>query len=139
MASNPLHDQLFAAFRRLKAGWPSRGWSWDSRMTCITSSFSSEFEANAKTAVMEALPIEWSASSYTKAPPNLREYVDRYGGLRNGQFLFSSGATGGSLVAFGLWWPWQDAETVSVRIGFPDVDPGREPYARLRDVFGVQL
>jgi hypothetical protein len=139
MASNPLHDQLFGALKRMRAKWPSRGWSWDSRMTCITSSFSTEFEAQARAAVSEALVTEFTPTTYTKSPPTLRDYVDRYGGLRQGQLLFTSGATGGSLVAFGLWWPWQDQETVSVRLGFPDVDPGREPYARMREAFGVQL
>src|SRR5262252_4382669 len=102
MATNPSHEQLFAALRRLRTGWPSRGWSWDSRMTCITSSFSTEFETKARAAIGEALSNEWTSSAVSKAPAGLREYVDRYGGLRSGQVLYSSGTLGGSLVAFGL-------------------------------------
>lgn len=108
-------------------------------MTCVTSSFSTEFEAKARSAIAEAFSLEWTSSTVTKAPPVLREYVDRYGGLRQGQFLFSSGPLGGNLVAFGLWWPWGDGGTVSMRLGFADVDPGRETYARVREIFGVQL
>jgi hypothetical protein len=139
MATNPSHEQLFGALKRLRTGWPSRGWSWDSRMTCITSTFTTEFETKARAAIAEALTIEWTSSSVSKAPTFLREYVDRYGGLRSSQILFSSGAMGGSLVAFGLWWPWGDGDTISMRVGFADVDPGREPYQRLREIFGVQL
>jgi hypothetical protein len=139
MASNPSHEQLFVALKRLRTGWPSRGWSWDSRMTCITSTFTTEFETKARAAIAEAMPNEWMSNAVAKAPAFLREYVDRYGGLRPGQVLFSSGALGGSLVAFGLWWPWGDQNTVSVRVGFADVDPGRESYQRLREIFGVQL
>jgi hypothetical protein len=139
MATNPAHEQLFVALKRLRTGWPSRGWSWDSRMTCITSSFSTEFETKARAAIAEALTSEWASSAISKAPAVLREYVDRYGGLRVSQLLFSSGTLGGSLVAFGLWWPWGDGGTVSMRVGFADVDPGREPYLRMREIFGVQL
>ncbi len=108
-------------------------------MTCVTSSFSPEFETNARAAITEVFSVEWTSSTVTKAPPALREYVDRYGGLRQGQLLFSSGLLGGSLVSFGLWWPWGDGVTVSMRLGFPDVDPGRDPYVRVREVFGVQI
>jgi len=139
MATNPSHEQLFVALKRLRTGWPSRGWSWDSRMTCITSSFSTEFETKARAAIAEALTSEWASPAVSKAPAVLREYVDRYGGLRAGQLLFSSGPLGGSLLAFGLWWPWGDGGTVSFRVGFADVDPGRESYQRLRELFGVQL
>lgn len=108
-------------------------------MTCITSSFSTEFEQNARAAIAEAFTVEFTSQTVTKAPPNLREYVDRYGGLRTGQILFSSGTLGANLVAFGLWWPWGDGGTISMRLGFADVDPGRETYARVREIFGVQL
>ena len=136
---NVPNEQLFTALRKVRAGWPARGWSWDSRMVCITSSFSTEFEGNARAAFAEALSVEWSSSTVSKAPTNLREYVERFGGLRHGQLLFSSGSLGGTLTAFGLWWPWGDGGTISARIGFPDVDPGRDAYQRMREIFGVQL
>jgi hypothetical protein len=136
---NAPNEQLFAALRRVRASWPARGWSWDSRMVCVTSSFSTEFETKARAAIAEALTVEWTSSSIGRAPPLLRDYVDRYGGLRHGQVLFSSGNTAGSLSAFGLWWPWGDGGTISMRIGFPDVDPARDAYVRVRDIFGVQL
>lgn len=138
-AQNASHEQLYGALRRVRSSWPSRGWSWDSRMTCITSSFSTEFEAAARAAIAEAYAVEFTSQTVGKAPQTLRDFVDRYGGLRQGQMLFSSGALGGTLVAFGLWWPWGDGGTISMRVGFADVDPGRETYARMREVFGVQL
>ena len=136
---NASHEQLYGALRRVKASWPARGWSWDSRMICITSSFSTEFETKARASIAEGFPVEFTSVTIAKAPTFLRDYVDRYGGLRQGQMLFTSGALGGSLVAFGLWWPWGDGGTISMRVGFADVDPGRETYARVREVFGVQL
>jgi hypothetical protein len=38
---------------------------------------------------------------------------------------------------FGLWWPWGDGSTVSLRIGLHDVDLPKQRYPRLRDVFGI--
>ena len=56
--------------------------------------------------------------------------------MRQGQLILAAGPFAG-LHAFGLWWPWGDNETISLRVGLCDVDPNREPYVRFRDVFGV--
>ena len=124
--------------KKLKESWPSRGWSWDGRLVTIASSFSVEFEAKARASVKLALPTEWVSSTLSTAPQRLRDAVEKTGGLRGGQFLFG-GDPVGSIIPFGLWWPWGDAETISLRIGLAEVDGQREPFPRLRDVFGVAL
>lgn len=86
--------------------------------------------------MQEALPSSWSAQSVAEAPDEVRALVDRCGGLRASQLLFWGGAVGGA-GAFGLWWPWGDGTTVSLRIGLHDVDAPKERYPRLRDVFGI--
>jgi len=127
---------MFEALGRMKASWPTRGWSWDPRLFCCTSSFTKEQEAEARSAVKLALPHEWTVATMNGAPPQLRESVDRAGGVRQGQVVLSSGPHHGLLV-YGLWWPWGDGETTSLRVGLADVDPTREPSIRFRDVFGV--
>jgi hypothetical protein len=129
---------LFESMQKLKAGWPARGWSWDSRINCVTSSFASEYEPRARAAVQQALPYQWVAATLNQAPPLLRDVADRSGGLRSGQMLFGAGPYG-NVYAFGLWWPWADQETVSVRVGVVEVDPAREPYPTFREIFGVTL
>jgi hypothetical protein len=129
---------LLDAFKRMRAAWPSRGWSWDSRLLCITSSFSSDFETKARTAAAEALPHRFTASTLATAPPRLRTIVERSGGLRSSQIALAGGSTNG-ILAFGLWWPWGDAMTISLRVGLCDVDPAYEPYPTLRSVFGVSM
>ena len=80
----------------------------------------------------------YPAATLGQASPNLRDLAARTGGLRAGQLLMTGGPTGG-LLAFGLWWPWGDGETISMRVGLLDVDPNREPYRRLRDLFTVTM
>jgi hypothetical protein len=136
---NPEHERLFAAMRRLRVGWPARGWSWERDPPCVASTFSRDFESAAQTALGDVFSQEWSAANVFEAPPRMRELVERYGGLGEGHRLLSSGALGGRLVLFGWWMPWTDRETISVRLGFAGFHPMVEPYVRGRDIFGVLL
>ena len=129
---------LVETMRTLKATWPARGWSWDSRLNCVSSSFSTEFEAKARQCATGALPLEFVSASIARAPALLQEVAERAGGLRSGQLLLSAPVFNGAL-AFGLWWPWGDGETISFRVGLANVDSAREPYPRFRDVFNVAL
>ncbi len=133
---NDSWQPVFEALGRMKIAWPTRGWSWDPRLLCCTSSFTVEQEPQARTATQMALQQEWTSATIVRAPQTLRDVVERSGGLRQGQLALSTGPVNGLLV-YGLWWPWGDAETVSLRVGLAEVDPNREPYIRFRDVFGV--
>jgi hypothetical protein len=135
---NDAWQPLFESLSRMKATWPTRGWSWDPRLMCCTSSFTTEQEPQARKATGIALQHEWTTATLARGPQQLREVVDRSGGLRHGQLALSTGPVNG-LLLFGLWWPWGDGETVSLRVGLADVDPNREPYVRFRDAFGVSL
>jgi hypothetical protein len=129
---------LFTAMKEVKAGWPSRGWSWDNRLSCVSSSFAAELEAKARVASKLALPSEWTPSTIAKAAPGVRALADRTGGLRAGQMILTS-INPGSTFAYGLWWPWGDGMTTSVRIGLEGVDSASEVFQRLRDAFNVEL
>jgi hypothetical protein len=129
---------LFEALKRLRAAWPARGWSWDSRLNCLTSSFSADFEAKARSATAEALPQQYTAATLATAPTRLREAVERGGGLRSSQLAFGGGHQNG-LYAFGLWWPWGDSMTISFRVGLCDLEANQDPYPRMREIFNVSL
>jgi hypothetical protein len=130
-------ESLFAALKDLRAAWPSRGFSWDTRMTCVTSSINAEIQAKARTALAVALPTEWTSTSIAQAPPGLRDLAERTGGLRSGQLLLVS-LPAGSTYAYGLWWPWGDGITTSVRIGLGGSGATNDAQQRLRDAFGVE-
>src|SRR5580704_2931923 len=84
----------FAAMRQLKGVWPSRGWSWDTRFSCVSSSFTVDHEPKARAVLAAALTTEWSPSSVQRAPQSLQDLATRTGGLRAGQALFSSAPVG---------------------------------------------
>ena len=128
---------LLDALSRLRAKWPRRGWSWDTRLNCVTSSFSTDIEAEARAIAREALSVEWTSTTLGTAPPRIRDLAERSGGLRSGQALLSAGPVAG-VLAYGLWWPWGDGVTVSLRVGL-DIPIMQEPYPRFRDVFGVSM
>jgi hypothetical protein len=128
----------------------------------VTSSVSAELEDKARAAAALALPTEWASGTIQRAPHALRDLAERAGGLRPGQVIFASATLGrtpegsgrnetsrmpegsgrhetGSSFAYGLWWPWGDGLTTSMRIGLAGRDATQEALQRLRDTFGVEL
>lgn len=134
----PAVDSLFALMKDLRAAWPSRGWSWDKRLSCVTSSFNVETEETARNAILVALPTEWTSTTIARAPSALQDLAERTGGLRSGQMIFAS-AVAGSTYLYGLWWPWGDGITTSGRIGLGGSGATQSALQRLRDTFGVEL
>lgn len=128
---------LLESLGRFRAKWPRRGWSWDGRLNCVTSSFSTDIENDCRLIAREALPVEWAATTLHGAPPRVRDLAERCGGLRAGQALLSAGPIAG-VLAYGLWWPWGDGVTVSLRVGL-DIAINQEPYPRFRDIFNVSM
>jgi len=65
----------------------------------------------------------------------VREVVEQTGGLRADQFILCSEPT---LVgfAYGLWWPWGDDTTISLRIGLAGRALQSE-ILRFRELFGA--
>lgn len=128
---------LLGALKNLRASWPSRGWSWDKRVSCVSSSFVVEFEAKARSVAGVVLPTEFTSSTIGRAPPALRDIADRTGGLRAGQLILASNSPG-SGFAYALWWPWGDGMTTSARIGLGGSFATESALEKLRDAFGVE-
>jgi hypothetical protein len=129
---------LLQELKNIRAAWPMRGWSWDGRWSCISSSFSVELEPKARAAIAPLLANEWGPLTLSRAPTALREVAERTGGLRAGQAILAN-STSGSAFAYGLWWPWGDGMTTSLRIGLGGSSVSPDTLQRLRDTFGVEL
>lgn len=138
MATYALAPGLVESLRKLRSAWPTRGWSWDGRFSCLASSFHSDLASRARAAAQLALPNQWTSESLSTAPAVLRELASRTGGLRPGQALLASVAFGQS-HAYGLWWPWGDNESISLRVGLTGPDFTERHNEPLRDAFGVTL
>ena len=129
-------DSIFGALERLRDCWPSSDWSYDRRLKCVASSIPLSGEADARAAFANALPGAWSTATLPSAPAGVQALSETCGGLRAAQLLLWGGDADGP-GAFGLWWPWGDGTTVTLRIGLHGVDLPKQRYPRLRDVFGI--
>ena len=129
-------EAIFTSLERLKARWPGPDWSYDRRLKCVASSIPLTLEPEARAAIAEVLPLSFSVDTLTSAGQGVRGLVEKCGGLRATQLVLWGGGDDAPGV-FGLWWPWGDGTTVSLRIGLHDVDAPKERYPRLRDVFGI--
>jgi hypothetical protein len=135
MGSRAASDVLFTALLLLKEHWPMGGWSWDSRLSCVSSSFSMVSELDARRALSSALRFRWTDRTIDTAPPAVQDLAEATGGVREGQELFATEEFDGS-IAFALWWPWGDENTISVRAGVAGARISDEE-PRLREVFGA--
>jgi hypothetical protein len=107
-------------------------------LQCVSSSFSTELEPKARAAAAPTLITEFTSSTLPRAAAPVRELAERTGGLRPGQMLLVS-ASAGHAFAYGLWWPWGDGMTTSLRIGLGGPTATQDALQGLRDAFGVEL
>jgi hypothetical protein len=128
-------QRLFDALGFLRAAWPGGGWSWDNRLSCAASSFNLELANEARAAADLALPHEWTRRTLASAPAPVRDIAEQSGGIRDDQFLLASDVVD-RMIAFGLWWPWGDEQTISLRVGLAGVATERL-QERLRELFGA--
>ena len=55
---------LFEKLGQLRKNWIKGGWSWDSRYSCVASSFNNEMEPEARAVVLAYLPHEWNVEDH---------------------------------------------------------------------------
>lgn len=109
-------DKLFKTLQRLRAAWPKQGWSWDYRFNCAASSFHVDLTEEAEQALVSVFAETYDHRTLSKAPDFIRELSEEVGGIRSDQRIYTT-RTGGRLSPYGLWWPWGDEITISMRVG----------------------
>jgi hypothetical protein len=135
-AANDVWEAVFGGLTRLREQWPAPDWTYDRRLRCVASSLPLSQEAPARAAIAGTLPASWSSATLPEAHEDVRALAGTCGGLRAAQLLLWGGPPSGP-GAFGLWWPWGDGTTVTLRIGLPHIDLPKVRYPRLRDLFGI--
>lgn len=139
--ANHAWNVVFEALAQLRDRWPApvSAWSYDRRFKCVVSSIPMSAAPDAELAMAFAMPQAFSADALAAAASSAaRATAEACGGLRAAQKMYwGPAATDDGCGAFGLWWPWADGATVSLRIGLHHVDLPKERYPRLRDVFGI--
>ncbi len=91
-------------------------WRWDDRFEAVLAEFSIDNKDGIQTILERCLSHVWEGSTIRKAPENVRELANDLGGLRSGQLLFTSDPATDAFI-FGVWWPWGDGQTISIRVG----------------------
>lgn len=135
-AANDVWEAVFGGLTRLRDQWPARDWTYDRRLKCVASSIPLSDEGAARAAIAGVLPATWSSATLATAPAGVQALAGTCGGLRAAQQLLWGGEADGP-GAFGLWWPWGDGTTVTLRIGLHNLDLPKVRYPRLRDLFGI--
>ncbi len=135
-AANDVWEAVFGGLKRLQEQWPANDWTYDRRLRCVASSIPLSQEPATRAAIAAALPASWSSATLPEAHEDVRALAGTCGGLRAAQLLLWGGPPNGP-GAFGLWWPWGDGTTVTLRIGLHHLDLPKVRYPRLRDLFGI--
>ena len=128
-------DELFKHLGQFKSHWPKGGWSWDYRFSTVASSFHVDLTEEAEVAVLKYLPHEWNYRSIANAPPAVRDVIENAGGVRTDQRVFAT-PQNGRLLAYGLWWPWGDEITISLRVGLAGYVSDND-QVRLQELFNA--
>lgn len=131
---SPAHS-LFQSLSAFRQQWPGGGFSWDSRLFCVASSFSADLESDARSAVMQVFRFQWNSRAVRTAPEPIQEIAEVVGGLRSDQILVAT-EPNETLMAYGLWWPWGDDVTISFRIGLSGLSAARYEDD-FRELYGV--
>lgn len=126
-------EPVFRALQSVRNAWPGGGWSWDSRLSCVASSFNAELAREAKQAAQLSFSHEYTHKTLGSAPNLVREVAENAGGVRQDQLLMVTGLAGG-VFAYGLWWPWGDDVTISFRVGLAGARAPRHEM-RFREMF----
>ena len=58
---------LFEMCGRFKKAWIKGGFSWDSRFSCVASSFNVDYEGEARAVVLAYLPHEWTSKTISSS------------------------------------------------------------------------
>lgn len=102
-------QDLVAAFSN------SLSWQWDDRFDGVLAEFDIENKDYILETISNKLGHSWDSASISTAPRTVRKAMKNFGGLQAGQLLFTSEADQ-DVILLGLWWPWGNGTTISIRL-----------------------
>lgn len=108
--------ELEKVCREFQAGFQEvLSWKWDSRFGTALAEFSIDNEVKVRELLSSYLGVSWDSSTISEAPEVVQMIARRLGGLRAGQLLFTSDSNKDDFI-FGVWWPWGNGQTISIRV-----------------------
>jgi len=109
-------------------------WNWDSRFETVLAEFSVDNKDRIRAILEHYLSISWNNSNIGKAPDIVSKISSHFGGLRSGQLLFTSDPNQDAFI-FGVWWPWGNGKTISIRVAPFDKRLSDSEMAELTKLF----
>jgi hypothetical protein len=110
-----------------------RPFTWDGGMGTALLTFESSDTDAVVAVVGRHLANEWNSDTIDDAPSVVSDLISGLGGLRPGQWVMHSEATGPFLVA--VFWPWGGGSPISLRVGV--VGGGDDADAKLKSWMGI--
>ena len=89
-------------------------YEWDDRFAGILAPFEIGAKDHMLSIVSTHLGQSWDRGSIGSAPASIRKAIEQFGGMTPGQQLFACGLTEEDIL-LGLWWPWGNGATISIR------------------------
>lgn len=90
-------------------------WQWDENIGAMLSVFDVDRKREAYQIFFDYFAAAWNCDSLNDAPDVVQEVAASLGGIRPGQYLFTSQPDETAMV-FAAWWPWGDGQKISLRI-----------------------
>lgn len=90
-------------------------WTWDEQFTCALAQFSVSDKDMVLGILERFMDANWDQATVEEAPEIVVQLAEDMGGIRGGQLLFTTD-TNQKVFVFGAWWPWQDGQTISLRV-----------------------
>ncbi|MEH6592030.1 MAG: hypothetical protein V7746_17335 [Halioglobus sp.] len=111
----PSGSDLSSTIEALGEALPeSLKWEWDDRFDGVLAAF----EVIDKDHILEILNSQfgqaWDGTSISNAPDSISCAIQEFGRMTANQLLFTSDSDR-DVILLGLWWPWGNGATISIR------------------------
>jgi hypothetical protein len=103
--------------RIMAAGEGLFAWSWDTWPAgMVLSKIDITGRKKAEALLREVFAGSWDHKKIAGAPAKIRGILESVGGVGERQVAYASNPDAPAIL-IGLWWPWGNGETVSLRLG----------------------
>jgi len=109
---------------------PSLAWDWDERFHVARMVLTLGQSKDVYSFMLKEFAENWVAESLPQAPDLIQRLADQIFGLRHGQLLFTMNNRS-LIIVFAAWWPWEDGQNISLRIGMRPVEGSHHTEADL--------
>ena len=105
-------------------------WKWEDRFEVALAEFNVANQDDIRGILERFLTNTWDNSTISNAPHSIQQLLNKFIGLKTGQLLFTSDTEQDDFL-FGLWWPWGNGNTISIRVAPSFIKLSEDDYQEL--------